>query len=199
VDIPLLNEFGLPNGFYLGATRHRPRPASLDRSNPGDEHSWWRSEHNIARLWFSDDIVAPMPGQILIREMLPGGAYGPDISSQFSFTVENDGSSRPRVLRIWENGSALLHRHWYSVASTGGWSGVVPFELQYVVQVGDASDDVRVLSSDVITINGSIPDFAAPDDARRDINGDGRILGFDVSITNGSIPSLPVLKPAGHP
>jgi hypothetical protein len=75
----------------------------------------------------------------------------------------------------------------------------VPFELQYVVQVGDAGDDGRVLSSDVGVINGGVPAFSAPDDDRRDINGDGRVLGFDVSMTNGSIPSLQVPKPTGHP
>jgi len=92
-----------------------------------------------------------------------------------------------------------MHRHWYSVANLGGWSGVSPFELQYVVQVGDASDDGRVLSFDVSVINSGIPDISTPDDERRDINGDQRILSFDVSITNGSIPSLTVPKPAGHP
>jgi hypothetical protein len=178
---------------------HSTFPARVIRANPQDEHSLWRSEHNIARIYFDDDITLPGAGDVLIREMLPGGVFGPDLSNLFTFTLENDGGGRPRILRIWENGSTLVHRHWYSVANTGAWAGVFPFELQYVVQVGDASDDARVLAFDVSVINTGIPTFASPDDARRDIDGDLRILGFDVSVTNGSIPSFGVPKPVGHP
>ncbi len=178
---------------------HSTFPARILRANPEDEHSLWRSQHNIVRIWFDDDISVPRPGEILIREMLPAGAFGPDVSNQFSFTVENNGSGQPRVLRVWENGSTLRHRHWYAVANHGGWSGVSPFELQYVVQVGDASNDGQVFGFDVNVINTGIPTFAGPDDDRRDMNGDFRILAFDVSITNGSIPSPTVAKPSGHP
>jgi hypothetical protein len=199
-ELELFDESGSPTGYFLSAARHQPNPARIVRASPEDEHSLWRSQHNIVRLWFSGDLLLPMtPGQILIREMLPGAVFGPDLSSQFSFTVENDGGGHPRILRIWENGSTLSHRHWYSIANTGGWISVLPFELQYVVQVGDASDDARVLAYDVSVINTGIPTFAAPDDERRDINGDGRILAFDVSVTNSSIPSFPVPKPSGHP
>jgi hypothetical protein len=163
-----------------------------------NEHSLWRSEHNIARIYFDRDIHPPLPGQVQIREMLPGGLFGPDLSNQFSFTVEGDVNADPRILRIWENGTSLGHRRWYAISNLGGWARVTPFELQYVVQVGDASDDGRVLAYDVSVINAGIPTFTAPDDERGDINGDGRVLAFDVSITNRSIPSFTVEKPSGH-
>jgi hypothetical protein len=75
---------------------------------------------------------------------------------------------------------------------------VQPFERHYFVQVGDASNDARVLAYDASVINSGIPHFNAPDDDRRDINGDGRILAFDVSVMNAHLPSFLVPKPTGH-
>jgi hypothetical protein len=169
----------------------------LTGSLPANEESLWRSANNLVRLTFASDIAWPFAGAFTIREMLDGGAFGPDLSGQFTMTVENDGNSDPRILRIAENGDVLTHRTWVAIGYAGG-GDIAPFELQFPVQVGDASADNRVLSSDVSVINGGIPDFSADDDERRDINGDGRILSSDVSIVNGSIPSFPVPKPAGH-
>ncbi len=36
-DIPLVNEFGFPTGYYLGATRHRPRPPCHGTDVDGDQ------------------------------------------------------------------------------------------------------------------------------------------------------------------
>ena len=168
------------------------------RAIPENEHSLWRSQHNIVRIYFDRDIPPALPGQVQIREMLDGGLFGPDLSNQFSFTVEGDLNADPRILRIWENGTSLSHRRWYAISNLGGWPPVMPFELQYVVQVGDAGDDGQVLAYDVSVINAGIPTYAASDDERRDLNGDGRILGFDVRVANGSIPSFTVAKPSGH-
>lgn len=179
---------------------HSTYPARIVHANPQNEGSLWRSEHNIVRIEFDDDITQPTSGQIRIREMLPGGLFGLDLSGAFLFDVENNGGGQPRILRIWEDVlNTLEHRKWYSVANLGGWAGVSPFDLLYVVQVGDANDDGRVLAFDVSVINTGIPNFAAHDDERRDINGDSRVLAFDVSVTNGSIPSFNVPKPSGHP
>lgn len=174
-----------------------PFETQLVDSVPGHEESLWRSENNILRLSFDGDISWPFAGTFTIRDMLDGGAFGPDLSAQFTIGVENDGSGDPRILRIRENGSFLTHRMWVAVGYTSA-TDVAPFELHFPVQVGDASNDGRVLAFDVSVINIGIPDFGADDDERRDINGDDRVLAFDVSITNASIPSLSVPKPSGH-
>lgn len=86
----------------------------------------------------------------------------------------------------------------YSVRNTGAWLGVAPFTVQYVVQVGDANNDGRVLNTDFGVINAVIPIFSAANDDRRDINGDGRVLNTDFGVANSKIPSFPVAKPSGH-
>jgi hypothetical protein len=167
-------------------------------STPADQQTLWRSQNNILRLTFEGDIAVPNPGQVLIQEMLDNGQCGSDLSSGFIFTVENDGSGHPRILKIQESGAVLSHRKWYVIRNTGEWSGVANFTLQYVVQVGDANNDGRVLNTDIGVINAAIPSFSAADDDRRDINGDGRILNTDVGAANVNIPSFPVPKPSGH-
>ena len=92
----------------------------------------------------------------------------------------------------------MQHRKWYTIRNVGNWPGVAPFEVQYVVQVGDADADLKVLNFDAGVINAAIPDFSVPDDERRDIDGDGKILNFDTGLTNAHIPSFPVPKPTGH-
>ncbi len=170
---------------------------NLTTAMPGYDESLWRSANNIVRLTFDQDINVPNEGELLIRELLDGGLFGPDLSSSFTVTVENDNGGHPRVLKIQENGTALTHRTWYGISSHS-WGSVCDFEVHYVVQVGDASNDAQVLAFDVSAINSEIPTFSAADDDRWDINGDGRILAFDVSVTNGSIPSFNVAKPGGH-
>ena len=172
-----------------------PFETYLVESIPAHEESLWRSENNIIRLIFDGDIAWPFPGSLTIREMVDCDVFGPDLTTGFTFAVENDIHGRPRILRIREDGAMLTHRTWVAIEYTGGEPEIAPFKLQYPVQVGDASNDGQVMSYDVSVINGGIPDFSAADDERRDINGDGRILSFDVSVTNGSIPSSPVPKP----
>lgn len=190
--------YELTGGFWAGVSPAIPPAAALVSSNPATEQSLWRSKHNIARLTFDADIAAPGAGEIQIQEMLTGGLYGADLSSGFKFTVEDDAQAHPRVLRIWETDTTLQHRKWYAVRSTGAWAGVNPFVVQYVVQVGDANADRRVLNTDFGVINAVIPVWHAADDDRRDINGDGRVLNTDFGVTNSKIPSFPVAKPAGH-
>ncbi|NLE57868.1 MAG: hypothetical protein GX616_05870 [Planctomycetes bacterium] len=102
------------------------------------------------------------------------------------------------MLKIRETGSSLTHRKWYAVRNAGAWTSVAPFTVQYVVQVGDANNDGRVLNTDFGLVNAAIPTFSTADDDRRDINGDGKILNTDFGVLNSKIPSFPVAKPAGH-
>ncbi len=74
-----------------------------------------------------------------------------------------------------------------------------PFEVHYLVQVGDASEDRRVLFDDLTVINSGVVTIGAPDDDRREISGDNNILFNDLTVANAHIPSLNnVPKPSGH-
>ncbi len=171
--------------------------AALVSSVPGADESLPRSAGNVMRFTFDGDVTAPNNGNILIQELLSGGDFGPDLSDNFDFSIEDDGSG-PRILRVEEVVPTLVHRTWYTVRQIGDWAGVAPFRVDYVVQVGDANNDGRVLNTDVGFINPAIPDFFPSDGDRRDVNGDGRILNTDVGVANGNIPSFPVAKPDGH-
>jgi hypothetical protein len=166
-------------------------------STPDTGTSLWRNTANVVRITFDRNITQPTSGQLEIRELLAGGAVGANLSGSFTFTLENDGGGDPRVLVIKDTGSNLTHRSWYTVRNTGNWTAVDVFHGDFVVQVGDANRDGRVLFNDLGVINGSVPCFAACD-AFLDINGDNRILFNDLGVANGSIPSFPVAKPAGH-
>lgn len=172
--------------------------AALIQSVPTSGRSLPRSARNLMRLRFDRDVTAPLAGQLLVREMLPGGTYGADLSAGFTFEVESDAQDCRRILRIRETGSTLQHRKWYAVLNTGSWTGVSPFAVQYVVQVGDVNNDGRVLNVDFGLVNPAVPSLDVADDDRRDINGDRRILNSDFGVLNSKIPSFPVAKPAGH-
>jgi hypothetical protein len=261
-------------------------PALLTAAVPADQSSFWRSANNVIRLTFGADITVPEPGQVRIQEMLPDGAFGPDMSANgFTFTVEDvvegawesfggqgdaivsfvspaadalvqpasaptgaadsspgrqpwvespsdslsperatDSSPgrqpwvtealgnsspggatevipHPRILKIQENGPVLTHRTWIAVRNLGGiggWTGVGPFEVQYVVQVGDVNNDGKVLANDLSAVFPKIPTNPAGDQERADVNGDGKVLANDLSAVFPRIPSPPVPKPSGH-
>ncbi len=176
-----------------------PAGGFLASSIPAAGQSLPRSNRNTVRLTFASNIGGPVGGQILIQQMLAGGTFGSDLSAGFSFTVENDGQGNPRILKIIDvDPPNLVHRQWYSIRSTGGWTGGGVFEAQFVVQIGDANGDNGVFNLDAGAINAGIPNLGAPDQDRRDIDGDATILNDDVSIANVRIPSFPVAKPSGH-
>ena len=161
----------------------------------------WRSAGNVVRATFDRALPGvPTAGQILIQEMLPVGAAGPDLSASFAFTLESGNT----VLRIRDGLTAtptanLGHRKWYVIRNTGGWAGVANFEAQFPVQAGDASGDNRVISADVLQVNGGVGCLSnCGDQNRLDINGDGRIISADVLQANGNVGSFPVPKPTGH-
>jgi hypothetical protein len=173
--------------------------AALVTANPATQHSLWRSHSNIVRLTFGSDITVPTATMISIQRMLPGGAFGSNLSAGFQFTMENDGFGNPRILKIVDvDPPDLVHREWYAIRNVGGWGGVAPFTVQYVTQIGDADEDGAVLNRDASLINAGIPNFNAGDADRRDIDGDGTVLNGDVSVTDPQIPSFVVPKPNGH-
>jgi len=159
----------------------------------------WRSARNTIRLTFDEALgAAPMAGQIVIQELLPNGDFGPDVSANgFTFVLESGNT----VLKVRDNDtvSDLLHRKWYAIRNTGGWTGVCNFEAQFPVQVGDATGDNRVIGADVLTVNSAVACLSnCGDQNRNDIDGNGLVVGADVLQANTSVSSFPVPKPTGH-
>ena len=173
-------------------------PANLISSNPVDQDTLWRYQKNVLRLYFDGDITAPSSGQILIQEMLPNGAYGSDISSGFTFTVENDPNGNPRILRINETNTQFTWQRWYAIRNVGDWKGVSNFTLQHATQVGDATNDGAISNDDKALVMASLPVVFGPDDLRTDINGDTHVISSDYSAANTFNPSNPIPKPSGH-
>ena len=194
-------------GQIVNLTIHVQPACNLVSSAPAHRHSLWRTQRNIMRLTFDCDITTPPAGSVLIQSLIgaPSGTFGPNLSAGFTFTVENNGGGQPRILKIQETASTLVHRTWYSVRNTGGWLGVANFNLQLLCQMGDASDNNFTQAADATLVytNGpppnNFPCLAGCGDAnRRDINGDGRVQAADATFVYGKVPSAPVAVPPGH-
>ena len=167
-------------------------PPPFSTSSPVDQQSLWRAGRNHLTLRFAGALASPpSPGEVSVQVMLPGGAYGPDLSAAFQFEIAD------RTLSMTEVESVLEHRQWYAIRNMG-WDAAGPFRIRLVVQVGDATGDGRVLPGDLSFVNTRMPSFGVPVSDRFDINGDGRILPNDLSLTNVHMPSLEVAKPLGH-
>ncbi|MFH0982047.1 MAG: dockerin type I domain-containing protein [Planctomycetota bacterium] len=180
--------------------------AALVQAAPAPDGTLWRTANNVVRLTFGADITAPSPGQVRIQQLLPDGDFGAELSTNgFTFAVETidvEGVQRPRVLRIRENGTQLTDRTWIAlrnVGSTGGWTGVGPFEVQYVVLMGDVNDDGWVQNADASAVYPHVSFLPVPDDNPYDVNGDGYVQNADVSAIYPRISFLPKPpKPSGH-
>jgi hypothetical protein len=163
--------------------------ASVASSAPADQGSLWRTAKNIVRFTISG---TPLPGVpvIEIREMLTGGAVGPDLSASFNKTLESGGT----VLRLHDTGGNLVHRRWYVVRNTA-CDNVVDFSRQFVIQAGDADANRFVTAVDVGLIN-SAPQGVVADNSRFDIDGNGFRTAVDVGLANANQGGLPA-KPTG--
>lgn len=160
---------------------------------PDQDDSLPRSANNIVRYTFDGTLPsAPAAGEILIQELLDGGAFGADLSADFTCTINAD------VLTCVEDTPVLAHATWYGIRNTGGWAAVGAFEVHHLVLVGDATNDNNVLFNDLSEINTGVPTFGAADDDRRDITGDGNILFNDLSEANTNVPTFGPGKPSGH-
>ena len=164
----------------------------LASSMPAMDDSMWRSANNHCMLEFTGHVNPPAAGALMIQELLDDGAYGPDLSADFSFLV--DGTT----VGVDEQGAMMEHAKWYAIRNTGDWAGVAPFEVHMVMVVGDANGDGRVLPNDLSLINTDIPNFNASVDSRLDVTGEGMVLPNDLSVTNAHIPTFNVPKPSGH-
>ncbi len=162
---------------------------------PPPNGTLWRNLRHVLRVRFDGNIAAPAAGQIEIRQLLPNGLFGPDLSASFDYSVESG-----NILRIREPSptlTVLRDRQWYAILTKcGQWPGVAPFEVHFPVKVGDANGDRFTTPTDVSQINGA-PGGAQPDQSRVDINGDGFKTPVDVSIANASQGPAGI-KPSGH-
>jgi hypothetical protein len=169
----------------------------------------WRTTSHVIRIRFNGDITAPAEGQILIRQLLAGGTFGADVSSNFTFVVENDENSLPRVLRIQDNGNNLVDRAWYGVENNG-WAGVEAFDLHFRQAAGNSNNDNFVNALDLADINSRV--FPTPrggtfswtnaltqSDYRKNINADNFVNALDLAAANGKVFPLALPnKPSGH-
>ena len=165
---------------------------ALTGSTPAADQSLWRSERNYMTLDFDGDLPAIANGDVMIRELLADGAYGPDLSANFGIDPMGD------TLIVVEITASLEHGKWYAVSGQD-WNGVEDFLIHLVCLVGDANADNRVLPNDLSLINTAVPSFEEGPLSRFDINGDGRALPNDLSIANTRVPTVATpAKPSGH-
>ena len=176
----------------------------LTDSFPPHDGSLWRTVNNYAQLQFACPLPAlPVQNPLSIRKMLPGGLFdATELAGNFSVTIS---ATDDTLLLIQEttpcldDGDDSNGNEWFAIMYDGsGWEGVKPFSIHYVLQVGDANGDTRVLPNDLSLIQTDVPNMSAPIDSRLDINGNGTVLPNDQSITNADIPDFGTAKPSGH-
>lgn len=186
---PMTNgEYEPTCGFW-----HEP-VASLASSDPLPDESLWRTKLNVATLSFTGSaIIPPAPGEVPVQELLDGGAYGPDLSAAFTFTVvaETD------LLIEEPTPGVLSHQIWYAIRNSE-WANVAPFEVHYVVLVGDADSNNLVSYADVNSILNDTPSSVPPAAERNDIDEDTLVNFSDVSRALNRIGTGAPPKPTGH-
>ncbi len=176
-----------------------PFPSQLKACSVKSDGSLWRKLNNHLRLTFTCDITTPVAGTDLhVNQLLTDGGFGTEeLADDFALAVLQDGNGKPRILRLKAEPDATLQQEtWYGVR--GSWSGIVSFTLHYVNMIGDATNDLAVLQSDLGLINTGVPMNPAAEDDRRDINGDGKILFSDLGLANAYVPTTAPAKPSGH-
>ena len=184
-------------------------------SDPADEGTLPRFQNHVIRLSFVGSVPAPNPGDIKIQPLLANGAYGTDVSADFTFTLEN----ADLTLRIANgvcgagadagspcisdtgcdgvcNNNSLANETWYGIVNDGSWAGVSPFAVDLAVVFGDVNDSTATDVNDVppILANRGNTD----DGIKYDVNGNGVVDVNDVPPTLANRGSARPTKPGGH-
>lgn len=170
-------------------------PVNLIATIPACDVSLTRPSNNVMRLEFDGAITAPAPGEIEVRECLPGGGFGAvDLSGSLAYAVEGG-----TVLRISEDGAAVLaNETWYGVTTTtGDWNNVLTFEVAYKVCFGDGNNSGFTNFADLSFINANFVDPTSDWDVN-DINGSGFVNFADLSSAFANNDSTAPAKPDGH-
>ncbi len=185
-------------GFWFGVITSDAGPVVSTRP-PADTRLSAAARNHI-KIVFQNMIAcgAPKAGDVVVQELLsdPLGSFGRDLSESFTFMV--DGTT----LTIEGTApSAFRNKTWYRIANLGNWPCGDPFDVDFLVQIGDANNDGFVNFTDLSVINESIPTLPGAineNKVRQDIDGNRFINFTDLSVANAHIPSFPVGKPPGH-
>jgi len=159
-----------------------------------------QTKKNRIRLTFGPGNLPGNPGagEVTIREMLAGGGFGADLSSNFQITAATN------VLTLLDNSAngVLGNKKWYLIESAGTYAGVQNFCAAYATQFGDADAAGAGLVSfaDLGNINTSIGQPVNDTNRRRDIDGSGIITFADMGAANSFIATggIAVARPNGH-
>jgi hypothetical protein len=136
---------------------------------------------------------------VLIQPLLDNGRFGADLSAGFVCTVEVDAQDRPRVLRIGEAGTSVIHRTWVALRNLGDWPAADDFEVQYVVMMGDVNADGRVLALDASAVYAHVSPLPMADDCPWDVDGDGYVQELDAGALFPYVSPVPrPPRPSGH-
>jgi len=153
-----------------------------------------RASENAIEVQFDAEPTAPGPGELVIYKLHAHNCNGPgpsdDMSGQFDLTLGTDEHGHSRILRILDASGLFEHGKWYRIMNNGTWPGVMPFEVDYRVVVGDANNNGMVQFSDLAVINQAIPTFHTGPTDRNDINGDGFVNFADLALANAYIPTV---------
>ncbi|MGD2109665.1 MAG: hypothetical protein PVI86_09765, partial [Phycisphaerae bacterium] len=165
--------------------------ANLDASEPDCDDSLVRPADNCIFLEFDNTISAPGAGDVEIVPLLAGGAFGADMSADFIMTVEPG-----NILKIVEDGDVFSISTWYAVRNAS-WSGVAPFQVDYLCLYGDVDNDRTVGGLDAGQIWGARGP-AIDECDRLDLDGDGTVGGLDAGQAWGGRGVGHPDKPDGH-
>ncbi|MGD2109663.1 MAG: hypothetical protein PVI86_09755 [Phycisphaerae bacterium] len=171
--------------------------ASVVSTTPTCDESLVRAANNCILITLSESIADSLPGagDLLIQPLQAGGAYGADLSADFTYAAEGAGE----ILRIDEDGDVLQNETWYAVRNVGGWSRAAAFEVHFRVVYGDVDNDGLTGGLDA----GEIWGFRGPasgDCDKYDLDVDGTIGGLDAGEAWGNRGSTApdASKPDGH-
>ncbi len=151
-----------------------------------------RLRDNTIRLPFDAAITAPTAGQVLISTIGAGGTFGPDLSANFTFTVQPG-----NVLKIVENGTVFANGTWYAIRNNDTWPGVTNFEITYAAVTGDSDNTLLNDFADLSFIFGNLTGAAADTD-RSDMDASTFVDFADITFAFGFNGSIAPAKPTGH-
>lgn len=175
---------------------------TLVSADPPHNGTLSQMRRNKVILTFSDPLPGlPGAGEITIRELLPEGSFGPDIASQFAFTIDGARLVIHDVLVPFSSPGSLKDRKWYAINSMGDWAGVEDFCVDYLVRFGDADGNGFVNFADVANVNVFLVQPINDSNRRRNIDGNAAINFVDMAVANTFITpnALSLPKPSGHP
>ena len=145
--------------------------------------------------------AAPAAGQVTMRELLAGGAFGADVLAGAGFTVSIAGNTL--ILQDVPGGvnpGTLLNKKIYGIHSTT-WPGVNPFCVDLRVNWGDANNNGLINFADLATVNTFIGQGVNDTNRWSNIDGNAFVNFADMGNANTFIATggVPVNRPAPHP